>query len=258
MTEDADDLDRRLAHLFEAARREDPEEHPAPERLSAYQANELPPEEADAIQEHLVQCSFCTELLLDLQHFLEPAEEARPREGVADMGAEVGWRKLRETLPRPQQAVPMKRWKSSHAWITSLASAAALFGLVFGLTSYRRVLQLETTPITDLTTVTVVSSDHQKGQRGPSPTEPTNLELGRVAAFETLSEYPYPRYRLIFRAPSGQIQRSVEDTEDADGKITMLLPNRFLEPGLYRVEVVGLGDDSAEAPIRDFNIRISQ
>jgi len=117
---------------------------------------------------------------------------------------------------------------------------------------------LETTPITDLTTMTVISPAHKKGLERSGPTPPTNLKLGRVAAFETLSEYPYPKYRLIFRDPSGRIQRSVEDTEDADGKITMLLPNRFLEPGLYSVEVVGLGDGSAETPVRDFNIRISQ
>lgn len=256
MTDDADELDRRLARLFEEGRRrEDPEDHPAPEKLSAYQAKELPPEEADAIQEHLVQCAFCTDLLLDLASFLEPQEEEGNREGVADLAAEAGWRKVRAELPPVRTTSASVDRRLPPAWITWVASAAAVLGLVVGWTSYRKAVQLETTPITDLTPTTVISQENQKG---PDTTEPTLLKLGRVAAFETLSDHPYPRYRLIFRDQRGQVQKSVEDSEDDDGKITMFLPNRFLPPGLYKVEVVGLGRGAAETPIRDFDIRISQ
>ena len=94
MTDDANKQDRRLARLLEEGGQEDPKEHPAPEKLSAYQAGELPLEEADAIQEHLVWCTFCADLLLDLESSLEPEEESEEREGVANLGVETGWRKV--------------------------------------------------------------------------------------------------------------------------------------------------------------------
>jgi len=138
VTDDADDLDRRLARLFEEGRRrEDPEDHPAPEKLSAYHAKELPPEEADAIQEHVVQCAFCTGLLLDLESFLKPQEE-EAREGVADLGTEAGWRKLREEMgwrerreePAAEVARLRRRLRVIQRW-----AAVFLVGIL-GLSAY--------------------------------------------------------------------------------------------------------------------------
>ena len=90
-----DELDRYLTYIFdEALYRKQPEEHPDCYMLCAYQANELPPSEIDSIQEHLIQCTFCTDLLLDLQYFLEPSEDLL-REEVSDLGAAVEWRKMK-------------------------------------------------------------------------------------------------------------------------------------------------------------------
>ena len=45
MSDETQDLDEMLGFLAEDGRqRRDPEEHPSPEELSAYQANELTPE----------------------------------------------------------------------------------------------------------------------------------------------------------------------------------------------------------------------
>jgi Putative zinc-finger len=95
VTEDTD-LDRLFTHLSDEGRRRPiPDAHPVPEKLSAYLANELSPEEDDALQEHLVGCTLCTDLLLDLQRFLDLPEEDRPREGVADFETAAEWRELR-------------------------------------------------------------------------------------------------------------------------------------------------------------------
>src|SRR5947199_8385154 len=72
----------------------DPEEHPSPETLTAYQANELSPEEDERIQGHLRLCRHCTQMLLDLEAFLRPAEVGA--EPAADFEAAADWRKLRE------------------------------------------------------------------------------------------------------------------------------------------------------------------
>ena len=54
----------------EGSHRQDPEDHPSPETLTAYQANELSPEEDERIQGHLAACRHCTEMLLELEEFL--------------------------------------------------------------------------------------------------------------------------------------------------------------------------------------------
>ena len=65
-------------------------EHPAPEKLSAYQARELSPEEMGVIREHVAGCGLCAERLADLRRFLDVAPEER--EGVADLETAAEWR----------------------------------------------------------------------------------------------------------------------------------------------------------------------
>ncbi len=139
MTNDDDELDRRIIRLFEKGHRiKRPEEHPVPEKLSAYQANELPPEEADDIQEHLIQCVFCTDLLLDLECFLEPSEEDSAREGVFDLGTEAGWRKLQAEIGWGKSSVEVSRLRRRLRVLQAIAAAllvgtTGLSVYVFGL-----------------------------------------------------------------------------------------------------------------------------
>ena len=128
MSDEIQDLDEMLGFLGEDGRhRRDPEEHPSPEELSAYQANELAPEEDERIQNHLAVCGHCTELLLDLEEFLKPATVVA--EPVADFEAAADWPRLRDHLPQPAKARPRKRFAQPLA--ASLAGALILLGLSF-------------------------------------------------------------------------------------------------------------------------------
>jgi hypothetical protein len=242
VTDDTGDLDRLRARLAEEDYRlKDP--HPASEKLSAYQANELSPEEDDAIQEHLANCRLCAQRLLDLQRFLAPPPEEVAAERVADFETEAEWRRLRKKI-RPRKVLPPE------------VAIAAVLVLVLAWSLYR-VVSLEkqlSEPITDLQPTTLEAQGSRKG--APVIAEPRSFKLGHVAAFETLSDPPHQRYRLIFRDKEGRIQRSVEDTEE-DGIITLFLPRRFLPPGVYRVEVLGL-DGPVQHPIRSFEVRFSR
>jgi Putative zinc-finger len=82
VSDEISDLDGMLGFLAEeGSQRRDPEEHPDPETLTAYQANELSEEEDGRIQDHLAVCRHCTELLLDLEEFLQPRTSRRRRTG---------------------------------------------------------------------------------------------------------------------------------------------------------------------------------
>ena len=246
MTDDADDLDRRLARLFEAGRREDPEEHPSPEKLSAYQANELPPGEADAIQEHLAECTLCAELLLDLQRFLEPVEEERP--GVTDLAAEAEWRKVRKemgwegrkSLEAPAAEVSRLR-RSLRAFQTM---AAMLLAGVVGLSLYALHVRAELKAPRPNTVSEFVPS--KEGVRS-TDLEPALIELPRgekggvTLTLEGGDGPDYPEYRAEIRRRRGESLPSVTGLQRQDNDFGLTLDAEGLEPGLYEIEVYGLG-----------------
>ncbi len=249
MSDGTGDLARLLARLDEEGLRM--EEHLAAERLTAYDAGELSAAEYAAVEAHLANCSFCLERLRDLRRFLSPRPEDLPAEGLADFETAAQWRELQKKLPpRPAR---LRRLFAAPGF-----SVAAVLAVALGLAAYR-IVSLErelASPITDLVATTLEEPGSRKAE--PATTQPPLFKLGHVAAFEILPEHPYPRYRLIFRDADGRVVKSVEDTEDDGqaGVLTLFLPRRFLPPGLYRVEAVGL--DGAEHAIRTFEVRLAR
>lgn len=243
MSDDAD-LDRRLARLFEEGRRrDDPEDHPAPEKLSAYHAKELPLEEAGAIQEHLVQCAFCTDLLLDLEGFLEPKEEEE-REGVADLGTEAGWRKVREEMGWTGEpaAVDVSRLRRSLRAFQALA-AVLLVGVV-GVSLYSlHLLQERKTPRVNSISSFVPNSE---GLRA-SEVEPELIELphGEETSLTlTLDDHDvteYPEYHAEIRHKRGQVLLTLNGLRRQSEGFNFTIDSQGFEPGIYEIELHGLG-----------------
>jgi putative zinc finger protein len=253
VNDDTADLDRLFARLSDEGHTQDPDDHPTPEKLSAYQAKELSPEEDDAIQEHLAQCTLCTELLLDLQRFLEPPAEDLPREGVVDFETAAEWRELRRRMGTTQATEVKREFPRK---VFRMPAVAAVLALLLGGAVYRLVrLEGELTRPVAVQIKTIEAQGSKKG--APSAAEATPFRLGNVAVFETHSETPYPKYRLEFKDKNGQIRKAVDTQEDENGMIALLLPNRFLTPGLYHVEVLGLEGVPSKL-IREFDIRILQ
>ncbi len=253
---DEPDLDRLFTRLSTASRRPAPDDHPAPEKLSAYLANELSPEEDDALQEHLAACTLCTGLLLDLQRLLDPPQEDRPREGVADFETAAEWRELKGKLGRagsPPVVVPKRRLLRRVVGSPALAAVLAL--LLVG-TSYRMIVleRARTRPFA----VQIQTLEAQGSKKGTSSAaEPKTVRLGKVAMFDTHSEHPYSSYRLSFIDKDGRTQSTLEAQEDENGMIGVLLPQDSLTPGDYRVEVVGLEGATGHS-VQEFDIRILQ
>ena len=251
MTDETADLDRLFTRLADEGRPRDPDDHPAPEKLSAYLANELSPEEDDALQEHLTQCVLCAGLLLDLQRFLDPPSEDRPREGVADFETAAEWRELKEKL-RVKAPPAVRRRSLFHRISVAQVLAAALAFVFVGAAFQIMVLErrLASPRAVQVTTVDALGS-----KKGAPAAEPQAFRLGIAVAFDTHSEHPYLKYRLNFIDKDGRIQQTVEAKEDESGMIGVLLPNGSMDPGLYHVEVLGLEGATAN-PIREFDIRI--
>ncbi|MFY9822534.1 MAG: zf-HC2 domain-containing protein [Thermoanaerobaculia bacterium] len=241
MNDDITDLDRLFARLSDESRGQDLDGHPAPEKLSAYQANELSPEEDAVIQEHLAHCTVCTELLLDLQRFLEPPSEDLPREGVVDFETVAGWRELRGRMGGPESAE-----KEGSSWWT-LGSRkrpyllAAMFVLALGLsigTYYSR------SQLPNAQGVIPVSLESEVGERGgPEPPKVVALpEEEKLVSFlltVNLAPRPTPPYFVTVRreqSPRVILSRTIDYYPEGFG---LVIRSGLLTPGVYEISIEG-------------------
>lgn len=234
MIEDADDLDRRLAHWFqESGRPGDPENHPAPETLAAYQARELPIEEADALQEHLVQCGFCTDLLLELQRFLEPGKGDGSQPEVVDLGAVAGWRKLREGVSR--RGVPVAevvRLRKAVRRLQALVALLLVAGVGLGAYSWRSRQDL------GMNLVPASPSNLLKKRGGPEKPDSIKVVSGDVIIFSLYDLRGTAREcKVEIRGANGQLVWGHSGLQRRGDSLTFPVPSRALSSGSYRIYV---------------------
>jgi hypothetical protein len=241
MSDEIQDLDEMLGFLGEDGRqRGDPDEHPSPEELSAYQANELTPEEDEKIQDHLAVCQHCTELLLDLEEFLNPAKVIA--EPAADFEAAADWKRLREGMgpvagkPEPLQT---KASEQDYRLVRSLQvyrALAAVLGLVaVGLSLYT------VRPPGEPEILPSPKSIDFETTRSSSAVEPLKVRLPFSLGFYTAPSYP--SYRIEIVDVEGKLRYS-RDTILSEGFIP--LRQGFLPPGEYEVRFSGLKDGKSE------------
>jgi len=216
VSEDRSDRDEVFDFLAEERQDwRDPEEHPSPEALTAYQADELSPEEDERIQEHLGQCRHCTEMLLELEEFLRPeGVEEEPEadfEGAVDQGKLQPW------------------WHGSKRRLTTYAVATVLFMAVFGLSIYNL-------------------------SRGPErfkTLEPLDSERGRPGAVEVVqlpvtlllkspAKTAYPEYRAEFWSGKRLARERFPLKQSPSFDVAVPLEGGDLDPGEYRIELQGV------------------
>jgi hypothetical protein len=204
--------------------------HPSPEELSAYQANELTPEQDEAIQEHLADCSLCAEVLLDLERFLDLPEEDRPRDGVADFETAAEWGVLRSKL-KEEGLLPGKEARRSTRRGTYAVAATILLAIV-GLSLYT----ISRSPERFQTLKPLDSS------RGPSDGIQT-VQLPVTLLLKSPVKTPYPEYRAELWDRTGhRIREFPHLKESRSFDLEVPLGRDFLDPGEYRIELIGLED----------------
>jgi hypothetical protein len=238
VSDEIEDLDEMLGFLGEEGRqRRDPEEHPSPEQLSAYQAGELTPAEDERIQDHLAVCGHCTELLLDLEELLgPPAATAEP--AAADFEAAADWKRLRDHLPQPAKARSRKRFAQPLA--ASLVGALILLGLSSWrvISSQREVTELRSQvaelrqPLVNPHTISLRSV---RGETFELPADrPVRLNL------ETSAPKEYGEYTIQIIDGEDKLIWANILHKDEHGKLTMTLIKGYLKPGLYTFRLGGV------------------
>jgi hypothetical protein len=237
LSEDTSDLDEVFDFLSEERRnRRDPEEHPSPETLTAYQANELSQEEDERIQEHLAKCRHCTEMLLELEEFLRPAEV----EPMADSKTLAEGRRRGEIgkpagFQRPERGTEARILRS----LRTFQTLAAVFGLLTIGLSWYLVRSQELSSI--LPPVPQKTLYFAQTRAAGQAEKPQDVHLPLALGFATAPGYP--RYRLELLAKDGRLLYSAET---ALASATLRLDKDALPQGIYEVRLWGLKDGRAE------------
>jgi hypothetical protein len=250
VNDDTADLDRLFARLSGEGHAPDPDDHPAPEKLSAYLANELSPEEDGVIQEHLAHCTLCTELVLDLQRFLDPPAEDLPRDGVVDFETEAAWRELRGRGDRRAMGVSDSQRSRGTGSLRNAYSLAAVLALtVVGLGVYVIKLHSDLKAPRAGYHIALTSTLRTRGSL-----ESVEKELRLHEAPEdfslTLDKDPdldFPSYLVEILREKGPRVQSAKGLRYQKGEgITLLLSKDDFEPGIYEIVLRGLRDGRSE------------
>lgn len=247
-------MSEELRDAMEEIARRDLDAHPDPERLAAYHAGELSPEEEGRIQDHLALCRECAALLLDFDGLADPDFGA----GADLTGKGAVWQRLREdTAPQPQaEVVPLRR--PSPRWLQALAASLliATLGLSFWVASLRRTVAELSAPQVNAPVLDLYSGT-ARGEGSPAPV----LTVSPEVRFFTLILNPagqrrYERYRVEIVRVGGEEVWSGQRIEPSPfGSFSLTLPRRAIGPGDYRVRLFGQ-NEGTEEPIDDYAFRV--
>jgi Putative zinc-finger len=229
--------------------------HPDPERLAAYHAGELSPEEEGRVQDHLALCRECAALLLDLDGLADPDFGA----GTDLTGKEAVWRSLQEEMAPPARVVPLRRTApSSPRWLQALAASLliATLGLSLWVASLHRTVTELSSPEPNAPVLDLYSS----GTRGEGSPAPILTVSGDVRFFTLIlnsaGQRRYEGYRVeIVRAGGGKVWENREIEPFSFGSFSLTIPRRMVGPGDYRVRLFGR-NGGAEEPIDDYAFRV--
>lgn len=238
--------------------------HPKPETLAAYHAGELPEDEAQRLQEHLLACRECAALLLDLDGLADPGFGAGSL-SAADQEAlwgriETEIRKEKPALAPPAPVIPLR--PASRApqprWLQALAAAllAATVGLSAWVASLRHTVETLNRPEPNAPVIDLYSgASRSAGSPQPGAVVPRNFRF-----FTVILHPPHARstsrYRVeITRAGGGSVWSRDGVAPDLLGPLPLTLTRSLTGPGEYRIRLFEETGNPKE-PLVDYGLRV--
>jgi hypothetical protein len=231
-------------------------DHPTPDLLAAYQANELTAAENAAIQEHFSQCRECSEMLLDLKAFADPSEDETVE--ITEPRLTTAWQRLRARLAWESESV---RW--SPRWLADPRHAhtlsACLLVALLGVSAWVAWLQTEMRRLDQpLINFPIVAIDLDTGGGEPVGIEiPSDAERFLLVAAAHSDIVDRSRdYGLEVVGGNGQvIWNGGGLTLDKGGSLTLEVPRRLLRAGPYRLRLLDLREGRRdEVAARGFSL----
>ena len=243
-------------------------EHPTPEVLTAYDADELTPEQDGCIQEHFLECRDCPELLLDYKTFSAQDAEAQEVPGLSESWIAASWESLRARLAAEARkggwrSVLARLGRRPSSVAAAYAVAAGLLACTVGLSAWVASLQREIGTMREPQLNPTVATLHlvEPTRSGREPAEiPVVVPPGSqsfLLVLVPLLEPTQTEHRIEIRTLKGRAVWSGGGlTRTADGTFVVGLSRRFLKAGQYRVRL--LRDDGEGTPqvVEEYAMRL--
>jgi len=216
-----------------------PENHPSPDDLLAYHEGTLPDERRDRVQEHLVVCEECSQVILDFAAF--------PRIEPRDESARMSPQELEDQLRELEVALGRRRpvWQR-HQVLLPLAAAffTAAVGLGAWSLSLRQTVATLRGPSADVYVATELRPDEMQTRGGIETIEVPAWSRQVVFLLNILpAEEAYDSYGVDVFAPGrGRTLTGFPVQPPDDGGFTVMVPRAALEPGEVRIELFGVRD----------------
>jgi hypothetical protein len=219
-------------------------EPPTAEEVLAYSRGELPPNEEARVREALLPYPELVRAMIEPF----PAEGAAPGDFdyLSDREFATHWASMQRRMQRPaaRGARVVQLWRYS----TAIAAGIAL---VFGVMLWRTTARLS-----DPRVVGEFQTLLPDGRRGPSEM-PVLAPHGDAVLLVVplVREQHFENYRvaLLDADTHAVLWRSAELRPSDDEAFSIVVPRRFLKPGVYQVAVYGI---DAVNPLSTYSLRV--
>ncbi|HYU30627.1 MAG TPA: zf-HC2 domain-containing protein [Thermoanaerobaculia bacterium] len=221
-----------------------PGEHLDPETLAAYHARELPDEEERRLQDHLLVCRECAELLLDLEGLGDPGF-GRDVEIPAGTG-EALWERLRqETQPKTVLPFAPRRRAVPPPWMSALAAAllVAVIGLSVWVAALRQTVEKLSQPEVNARVLELVPLGTQARGETATATEVPSRDERFTLVLSNQKRGDFQAYEAeLVRTGGGVVRREtgLVPNPNVYGSFTLGETRSALGAGDYRIRLFGL------------------
>jgi putative zinc finger protein len=235
--------------------------HPEPETLAAYHAGELTAEDERRLQDHLLECRECSDLLLDLEGLADPGFGAG---SLSATDQEALWDHIQGEIKkeeRPAPVVPLRRPAPSVAsprWLQALAASllVATVGLSTWVVSLRHELSR---PQANAKVIQLSTGSVRSGTSSRLNVVPADAPRRFILLLHLAGPGRAARYRAeIVRAEGGKVSdvQGLALDEELDA-VSLELSRDEIGPGDYRVRLFpSPGKGAPEDPVAEYPLHV--
>jgi len=232
-------------------------EHPSPDTLLAYDAEELSEEERARVREHLAVCPECSRTVLDLASFPE-IEPVPGVESLSVQAEEVQWQRVLDRLEDEEA-----RRSGGGQWGREYLLAAVLGAISLGLGLWVAWLHIQPgsseTPSVNVFEIGLVPVGASVTRSEEGVQVPTGM--GSVLLRLNLADLrPFENVRVAVRRagveePGELVWEREGLVRGPQGNFSVHLPREVLPAGSYRIELTGERDGESE-PLAIYELRL--
>lgn len=253
-----DDVLTRGVRRMAAEARERLDEHPTPDTLCAYDAEELSEKEAARVRAHLAVCKDCARTVLDLAAF--PQIEPRPGvEPLSPEDEETQWQRVLERIAREEPAEESR--DVSRTWtplwgrplqLVTAALAVACIALAFWIVRLQQEGTRQEGPTANVFVVQLVPMDAPVARGEDMIRIPAGMRS--VLLVLTLADLrAFDDFEATLRrdGPEGEVVwEKAGLVRGPEGYFSVSLPRDSLPAGRYRLVLEGVERGSRETLAR--------